>query len=127
MSSVLRSLAEHEAAHAVVARHLGHVVTEIRIDSSTRSGATTWDATHATRQHEAAVKSAGDVWASELGSVEYVDLACRDLATFEQQFGLERLWQARRNALAVLLTRRRSVLVLADRLVRERVITIEQR
>lgn len=126
MRGLLRLTAEHEAAHAVVARHLGHMVTRAWA-SDHGSGGTEWDARSATAAEQAAVSAAGDVWCREFGSVEYVDLACVDLATFEREHGLATLWSANRAARTILQARRAATLALADRLVAERSITFGTR
>jgi hypothetical protein len=116
----LRLVAEHEAAHAVVAAHFGsrlHRIVVRDTDGYTlHSGPTepTW---------QAAITAAGDAYNRKLSSVPYVDLGCDDLARFERVHGLGRLWHAERLALDVLTTRRAAVTALADRLERERVIT----
>lgn len=121
MTHLLRVLAEHEAAHAVVARHFGFDVTEIVVGRT--SGHTSWYGPSAKWQ-EAAITAAGDLFNRELGTVPYVDYACHDLQRFERSHGLSALFNANRAARSILKQRRRAVLVLADRLMRERTITL---
>lgn len=116
-----RNVAEHEAAHAVVAAHFGLRVRSI-VARAADSGYTVYELTGNEEQY-AIVRAAGDVWGRKLGSVPYVDLGCEDLARFEQAYGLGRLWEAQRAALTVLTQRRAAVTALADRIERERTIT----
>lgn len=116
-----RNVAEHEAAHAVVIAHFGMRVRGI-VARAPDDGYTEYEPT-GTEVQCAIVRAAGDVWGRELGSVPYVDLGCADLAGFERSYGLGRLWQAQRDALAILTRRRDAVSALADRIERERAIT----
>lgn len=118
--TALRVLAEHEAAHAVVARHLGMSVFTIRVRGD--RGVTEW-AGAAQPWQEAAITAAGDLFNREQGTVPYQDYACSDLKRFEREHGLDQLWDAQRAARSILLMRRRAVLTLADRIMRERFIT----
>ncbi len=111
-------LALHEAAHAVVARHFGMVVHEIRLGQ--RDGATTHDG-NGTALQLATVTAAGEV-GQKLIPGEYRDLACADLAAFEQEHGLSLLWRAQRDARSILTARRGAFVALAQRLDRERLI-----
>lgn len=110
----LISTAEHEAAHAVVARRLGVTVTTVRIDPRTLGGRTT--TADAGDREDAIIRVAGDLWEREFGAHGYHDGACSDLRSFEQRHGLNRLWQAERGARAILAPNRHLVLALADRL-----------
>lgn len=121
MTHLLRVLAEHEAAHAVVARHFGMTVTEIHVGPT--RGRTCWYG-DAAQWQEAAITAAGDLFNREQGSVPYQDFGCSDLRAFERDHGLDQLWQAQRAARSILIQRRRAVLALADRLMRERTITL---
>jgi len=116
-------MAEHEAAHAVVARYFGHPILRVRIGAD--DGVTVWDAELASGAERAAVTAAGDLFNRELGTVEYQDLACDDLARLVRQVGVGGVWHARRLARSVLTARRRAVLALADRLEIERCITFD--
>jgi hypothetical protein len=69
-----------------------------------------------TSSRRAVITAAGDLWNREFGTVLYLDLSCVDLAGLVRQVGTQGVWQARRDARAVLATRRREVLRLADRL-----------
>lgn len=119
----LRVLAEHEAAHAVVARHFGMTVLDIRVRG--QRGYTRWEG-DSPQWQEAAITAAGDLFNREQGTVPYQDYACRDLKVFEREHGLDQLWQAQRAARSILTQRRRAVLTLADRIMRERFITFAQ-
>lgn len=123
MSQLHRLLAEHEAAHAVVARHYGMTVHNIRIGRV--SGYTEWSGPSVGWQ-EAAITAAGDLFNREQGSVPYRDYGCGDLKRFEREHGLSQLWDANRAARSILIQRRRAVLTLADRIMRERYITFAQ-
>ncbi|MGW2040496.1 hypothetical protein [Streptomyces virginiae] len=115
-----RVLAEHEAAHAVVARHFGLDVLDIVIGD--RSGRTVYRGLSETWQ-EAAITAAGDLFNREFGTVPYLDYGCGDLRDLEREHGLDRLWDANRAARGILTQRRQAVLLLADRVQRERHIT----
>lgn len=119
--SLRRALAVHEAAHAVVAAHLGFTVHEIRIGD--RNGRTVWDAGRAERLTESAVCAAGDV-GQRLSSELYHALNCVDLARFETEFGLRVLWRAEQLCETILKRRRAEWLALAARLVAERHIVL---
>lgn len=121
MRQLHRLFAEHEAAHAITARHFGLTVTTIHIGS--RDGYTRYHG-HSEAWQEATVTAAGDLWNWEFGSVPYQDYGCGDLADFEREHGLDRLWDANRAARSILTQRRRAVLALADRLVAERTIRL---
>jgi hypothetical protein len=123
MNSNLRSIAEHEAAHAVVARAFGYDVIQVHVD--TANGVTAWDSSTAPPAHQAAVTAAGDVWGRDHSQFPYVDLGCADLAGFEARFGLDQLWTANRTAGAILAEHRVAVLALASRLITERTITFD--
>ncbi|WP_180685320.1 hypothetical protein [Streptomyces gossypiisoli] len=118
----LRACAEHEAAHAVVSLHHRITVYEIGIRAN-GSGYTTHAPT-SVRSVQAAITAAGDLWQQEYGTVPYTDLSCHDLLTMEREHGLGALWAAQRDARRVLIQRRRSVLDLADRLMKERSIRL---
>lgn len=115
-----RLFAEHEAAHAVVARHFGLDVTQIVIGN--HSGRTAYRGLSEPWQ-EAAITAAGDLFNRELGTVPYADYGCADLRDLEREHGLDRLWDANRAARGILTQRRQAVLLLADRVQRERHIT----
>lgn len=123
-SEVVRLIAEHEAAHAVVARHFSHPVHCVSIREAD-DGWTAWDASGASRAERAAVTCAGDLWSCELGTVAYRDLGCADLERLVRLTGVGGVWSARRLARSVLTARRRAVLALADRLEVERFITFD--
>ncbi|MGW5215126.1 hypothetical protein ACWEQO_29040 [Streptomyces sp. NPDC004051] len=116
-----RNIAEHEAAHAVVAAHFGLRVHEV-VARTPGNGYTMHDVATDPMQ-QAAIIAAGDAYGRHRGSVSYVDLGCGDLATFERQHGLSRLWQAERLALDILDQHQAAVTRLADRIERERRIT----
>ncbi|MDX3581996.1 hypothetical protein [Streptomyces europaeiscabiei] len=121
--SLLRLVAEHEAAHVVVAAALGVTVRRAVINTLGQ-GRTLHDGTDSTAD-AAAITAAGDVWNQRLGVVPYQDLACLDLQTFEREHGLGKLWQANRTAHRILSEERSLVLALAERLVGERDITFD--
>ncbi len=109
-------IAIHEAAHAIVAAHFGLRVHEVRVGE--RDGATVYS-DNGTALQQATVTAAGEV-GQRLIPGEYRDLACVDLAVFEQEHGLGLLWRARRDARAILTARRGAFVALARRLDRER-------
>ncbi|MFG2330175.1 hypothetical protein ACGFMM_11175 [Streptomyces sp. NPDC048604] len=111
-----RILAEHEAAHAVVARHFGLPVVEIVLGRS--SGHTLVDFGPAELWQRAVVTAAGDLFNKEQGTVPYEDYGCGDLRDFERDHGLSQLWDAQRAARSVLKQRREAVVRLADQLMR---------
>lgn len=119
-----RNVAEHEAAHAVVAAHYGLRVHRV-VARAPDDGYTEYELP-ADEIQRAVITAAGDVYGQQLGSVPYVDLACSDLARFERSHGLGRLWHAQRTALDILTQRRAAVVTLADRLERERAIAFTQ-
>jgi hypothetical protein len=108
-----RLLAEHEAAHAVVAAHYGQQVDTIRVGRA--DGETRYQCT-ATPREQAAITAAGDLFNREFGTVSYQDFGCRDLADMEREHGLGGLWRANRDAREILASQRQLVLDLADRL-----------
>ncbi len=110
----LRRSAEHEAAHAVLAAHFGLRVLLVEARSG-GDGLTRIDGTVGTAQ-QAAVVAAGDLWEREFCRLPYEDASCSDLARLERSVGATGVWQARRDARAVLTRRREAVLHLADRL-----------
>ncbi|MEU2076863.1 hypothetical protein [Streptomyces sp. NPDC013489] len=120
--TVPRILAEHEAAHAVVAAHYGQTVHSISIGR--QSGVTRYSGTASSRER-AAVYAAGDLFNRELGTVPYQDYGCGDLADLEHKHGLSALWQANRDARAVLSQHRQLVLDLADRLMTSPTLTLD--
>lgn len=112
MSLSLRLIAEHEAAHAVVAAHYGVKVFEVWATAA-RGKTVHGDCP----QHEdVAIAAAGDLWNREFGAVPYRDGSCGDLAYLERTVSAAGVWQARRDARAVLTRRRSSVLALAARI-----------
>ncbi|GAA3215579.1 M50 family metallopeptidase [Actinocorallia longicatena] len=117
MTSLLRQVATHEAAHAVVAAHYGMRVTEIRVGQ--RDGATVHTG-NGTRLQLAAVTAAGEVGQRLAAAETYEDLACSDLARFEAEHGLGLLWRAQQDARAILTSRRRAFMQLIMRLESER-------
>ncbi|MCX5586037.1 hypothetical protein [Streptomyces erythrochromogenes] len=119
-----RVLAEHEAAHAVVARHFGFDVVSIVIGE--QRGFTEWRNVGAELWQQAAITAAGDLFNRECGSVPYINYGCGDLKRFEEEHGLARLWDANRAARSILTQRRRAILTLADRIQRERYIRFDQ-
>ncbi len=120
--AVSTQLALHEAAHAVVARHFGLQVVEIRIGE--REGATLYS-DNGTALQQATVTAAGEV-GQKLVPGEYRDLACADLAVFEREHGLSLLWQAQRDARSILTARRMAFMALAQRLDREQLIRFDE-
>lgn len=109
----LRQVCEHEAAHAVVAAYYRIPVRKILAGPS--RGRTSCDDVGSAAQN-AAIDAAGDVWERELMTLPYRDGSCSDLATLERTVGAAGVWQARRDARAVLQRHRAAVLRLADRL-----------
>jgi hypothetical protein len=119
-----RILAEHEAAHAVVARHFGFHVVEIHVGPT--RGRTCWYGPAAQWQ-EAAITAAGDLFNREQGTVPYQDYGCHDLKEFERDHGLAKLWDAQRAARSILVQRRRAVLTLADQLMSQPLMRFDTR
>lgn len=113
MSDLFRRLCEHEAAHAVVSAHLGYAVHEVVVKG--RQGWTLREDDGAPQA--ASITAAGDVWDRELSGRPYVDLSCADLPDLVRSVGIDGVWAAQRTAREVLTRYRRSVLVLADRVV----------
>lgn len=118
----LRQVALHEAAHAVVSAHYGLRVVEVRVSAS--NGETRREQ-GGTAAEQAAITAAGEV-GQRLAGAGYVDLACDDLADFEQRFGLGGLWWAQKEAREILTARRDAFDALAARLERERSITFNR-
>lgn len=112
----VRQVAVHEAAHAVVSSHYGLQVVEIRVGNTQ---GWTKHVDGGTALQQAAITAAGEV-GQRLVESDYLELACGDLAIFEQRFGLDLLWRAQTEARQILTSRRTAVLALADRLIRER-------
>jgi hypothetical protein len=113
----LAATAEHEAAHAVVARHLGLAVHQVHVDPRTLAGRTVVEP--ATPGDTAVVLIAGDLWARHFSTHPYPDRSCSDLARFETEHGFTTLWAAERQAHRILTTRQDAVRALAARLTRE--------
>lgn len=120
----LAATAEHEAAHAVVARHLGLAVRQVHVDPRTLAGRTVVE--KAARDRTAVVLIAGDLWAREFSAHPYPDRSCSDLARFESEHGFGVLWAAERQARHILTTRQDAVRAFAARLAREHHINLEQ-
>ncbi|MEV8307856.1 hypothetical protein AB0P36_10955 [Streptomyces flavidovirens] len=123
MSHLLRLVAEHEAAHAVVAATCGAHVHQVWVNAR-GEGRTIHSGTGSDRD-AAAITAAGDVWNRHLGTVPYRDLACLDLKTFEREHGLRKLWHANQVARRILAAERQLVLDLADRLINEGAIVFQ--
>ncbi|WP_369778043.1 hypothetical protein [Streptomyces sp. R33] len=126
---VLARTAEHEAAHAVVARALGLHVVEMYIADNGRDGVTTYES--ASREETAAVAAAAEVWIHEFRALAYPQgdsSGCREdwrvlVQNTDGDHGVQR---ARRQARLILGEHRDEVLALAERLGRERHITFEK-
>lgn len=123
MRHLQRLLAEHEAAHAVVAAHYGQAVQWIRVGRD--DGMTHYRGTSTPRER-AAITAAGDLWNREYGTVPYVDYGCGDLADFQREHGLRALWQANRDARAALNEHLHLVTDLADTLMRQRILRFDR-
>lgn len=121
--SLLRLVAEHEAAHVVVAAYSGVTVRAVSINPRGQ-GRTIHDGAES-NAHAAVITAAGDVFNRHLGTIPYQDLACLDLETFEREHGLNRLWLANQMAKKILTEHRQLVLDLANRLVVERTIRFD--
>jgi hypothetical protein len=115
-----RAIAEHEAAHCVVAWGLGVYVASTRINPR-GFGATLVEPVSPTV--DAAVSAAGDTWDSEFSDQPYRDGSCGDLLAQLDLVGTSGIWHARRTARQILTSRRRDVVDLARRLRRERELT----
>lgn len=123
----LRLTAEHEAAHAVVARALGVTVTEVVIRDDF-SGVTRHEVTGPAEK--AAIAAAADVWISEFRSLAFPGAAgsgCQEdvRSLMRNTEGSHDVARALRRARLLLAERREEVLVLADELIRKRRITFE--
>jgi hypothetical protein len=105
----LRLIAEHEAAHAIVALAYGVPVTRV---VATRTRGRTSHGT-CTRQQAVAIAAAGDLFNREFGTVPYRDASCSDLAYLEREVEASGVWKARRDARAVLRSRQQDVIDLA--------------
>ncbi len=126
---VLARTAEHEAAHAVVARALGLHVADVFIGEDGRDGVTTYET--ADRDETATVAAAADVWITEFRALAYPSgdaAGCREdmRVLVRNTDGDHDVHRARRRARVILGERRDEVLALAARLVRERHITFEK-
>ncbi|MEW2135516.1 hypothetical protein AB0892_02710 [Streptomyces sp. NPDC005409] len=126
---VLARTAEHEAAHAVVARALGLHVAEVSISEDGQSGVTTYES--AGRADTATVAAAAEVWIHEFRALAYPagDAAgCREdmQVLVRNTAGDHDVREARRRARHILGERRDEVLALAARLGLERHITFEK-
>lgn len=106
-----QSILEHEAAHAVTAWALGMRVESITVHD--RGGRTI---VVGPPQQLAVCAQAGDLWDREHGTSPYTFDACTDLRQSVQWVGVAGIWSARRQARALLNTRQRDVLDLAERL-----------
>jgi hypothetical protein len=115
-----RAIAEHEAAHVLVAWGLGVYVASTRINPR-GFGATLVDP--ATPTIDAAISAAGDVWDSELSDQPYRDGSCGDLLAQLELVGSAGIWHARRTARGILNARHHDVLHVASRLRRENALT----
>ncbi|MFI8425111.1 hypothetical protein [Streptomyces sp. NPDC085479] len=112
---MLRAVAEHEAAHVIVAQHYGCTINHVAINPNG----------HGHTSHTRAVNdflngviiAAGDVWQRTYGTVPYVDLAREDLADFEAERGLRHYQRAAQAAQRILQQHRLSVRALADQLI----------
>jgi hypothetical protein len=115
-----RAIAEHEAAHCVVAWGLGVYVASTRINPR-GFGVTLIEP--ASRAVDAAISAGGDVWDAEFSNQPYRDGYCADLIAQLERVGASGIWRARRTARQILTARRRDVLNLAAQLHREREMT----
>lgn len=111
-----RAIAQHEAAHVVVAWGLGVYVASTRINPR-GFGATLCEP--ASPAVDAAISAAGDVWDAELSDQPYRDASCADLIAQLELVGTTGIWVARRTARQILAQRRRDVLDLSAKLYRE--------
>jgi hypothetical protein len=111
-----QAISEHEAAHCVVAQHLGVHLDSVRIDR--RGFGHTLVVPHSP-EIDAAVSAAGDVWDSVFAGRAYKDGSCRDLQMALEQVGIHGMWGARRTAKKILTANREQVRQLARQLHRE--------
>lgn len=117
----IQATAEHEAAHAVVARYYRVPVRSVRINPRTLAGRTECDKT--TPWQTAVILAAGDLWCRELSAQPYeAGRACSDLRRFQEEFSFDRLWSAEREAKQILTLHADAVRALARRLRSEEVI-----
>ncbi|MEU8312915.1 hypothetical protein [Micromonospora sp. NPDC049033] len=117
----LRLVAEHEAAHAVVAAYYGVHVEQVEATAGrgrTRCGPA------ASPRHDAAIDAAGDVWDREFTTQPYRDAACSDLLRLERGVGAAGVWQARRDARKALTIHQTAVRRMADQLERHGRLTV---
>jgi len=120
---ILQKTAEHEAAHAVVARGLGVRVVEVVVSEDGRDGHTVYE--QASREATAAIAAAADVWINEFRAVVFPNgeqSGCRDdvRVLVRNTAGDHEVHDARRRARLILAERRDEVLELAQQLARTR-------
>lgn len=118
---ILQRTAEHEAAHAVVARALGVRVAEVSVSEDGRDGATRYE--QASRENTAAIAAAADVWITEFRGLVFPNGdrdGCRDdvRKLVRNTSGDHEVADARRRARLLLAERRDEVLALACQLAR---------
>lgn len=122
----LQLAAEHEAAHAIVARALGLGPVEVEIGDDS-SGVTRFP--KASRRANAIVAAAAEIWISEFRYHAFPggdrDGCRRDLRTLVQNTeGDGEVLDAQRRARAILSEHRDQVLAAAHRLTQDRVLTL---
>ena len=113
MRDKFRVAAEHECAHAVVARRFDVHVAKIAIYAN-GSGVTVRKRT--TPEVDAAISAAGDEWDRRFSNAPYEDGACIDLSYQLERVGIEGIWAARRTARKILGRRQDDVHRIADQL-----------
>ncbi|MEW2421264.1 hypothetical protein AB0911_12040 [Streptomyces nigra] len=124
---VVQRTAEHEAAHAVVARALGVRVVEISMAEDCRSATTTYE--QASRESTAIIAAAASEWIHGFRALAFPngdESGCRDdMRKLARSTGADAyaMDQACRRARLILGERRDEVLALAQQLARSRQVT----
>lgn len=117
---IRQQTAEHEAAHAVVARALGVRVVEVVVSENGRDGHTKYE--QAAREDTATIAAAADVWINECRAVVFPNgdqAGCRDdNRALVHSCGGDpwAMREARRRARLILAERGNEVLTLAQKL-----------
>jgi hypothetical protein len=124
---ILQRTAEHEAAHAVVARALGLRLLDVSVSADGRSGETRYES--APESANAIIAVAAEVWISEVGGLVFprgdADGCREDVRVLVRSTGGD-AWamrEARRRARLILAESRDEVLALAEQLARTRHVT----
>jgi len=106
------AIAQHEAAHTVVAQALGVFVHSARIIDR-RGFGQTLIANNQPPRISAAIDVAGDVWDKAFSDQEYRDVSCDDLRNAVEQVSEAGIWAARRRATRILDRHQDEILHLA--------------